>query len=1321
MNKVMGALLCGSVLLGCGGGLVELEADGGLPDNDTADVAIRETVGQDASLDLPLPDVPPEFLDLVPIELVEIDGSDLTEQGAFGWPCNDNSDCASGYCVESANGMVCTGPCVEDCPEGWLCLQSSGSGSDQIFLCQPQHPRLCFPCQSHDTCTANGLFPGSRCVDAGDDGSFCGSACATDEDCPGEFSCLEITFHDRGTGLQCVPTADECDCSPLAIAYGASTKCGLANEFGKCTGLRWCAGDGLTQCDASTPAVESCNGLDDNCDGETDEELGESSCGVGVCQHSIANCANGETVQCDPLEGSGTEKCNGEDDNCDGEVDEGFEDTDDDGIADCMTEDDDGDGIPDGADNCPMLANPDQANFDFDSQGDACDEDDDNDLSADVDDCAPFNASIKPGATEVCNGIDDDCDGLVDEGLGSIVCGKGLCNHTVNKCADGESAVCDPFEGAIEEECDGADNDCDGQSDEGFSDLDGDGMADCMDGDDDGDDVSDAMDNCPLVANGDQADTDEDGFGDACDFGCYFPDVESWDLDCDGTVDQGDNCLDIANPDQLDSDGDGQGNACDPDDDEDGVPDNVDNCPLLQNPEQLDGDKDGIGDKCDGDADGDDVEDGLDNCPDVANANQKDTDGDLEGDACDLDDDNDGDDDVTDCAPKEPAIHHGAAEVCNDVDDDCDSMTDEVGADGCSPHYLDLDSDGYGIEGQVKCLCSPQELYSATTAGDCGPLDINVHPEAEELCNGGDDDCDEIVDEDFPDLDDDGKADCVDVDDDGDGVIDETDNCPLLANADQANADNDDQGNVCDDDDDNDGTADNLDCAPFNATIHPGADETCNGIDDDCDQVADEELGTTTCGLGECLHSTPNCQDGQPIICDPMEGKTNELCDGKDNNCDGVADDGFVLGLECTQGLGQCADEGVTICSPDGTGTICDAEPGVAKEEVCDGIDNDCDGDTDEDLGTTTCGLGNCGHTVPNCEAGLPTLCDPLAGLSEETCDLADNDCDGTVDEAGAEGCQPWFIDGDDDNYGKPGETLCLCKAEEPYVADNDGDCDDTKKEINPGVGELCDNAIDDNCSGEVNEGCVYGSCQGILTATPGLPSGTYSIDPDGAGPNAPYDVYCDMISDGGGWTLVGVVANDGSRHWNTVAVFQNSASFGSLSALTNDYKAPTYTQVAGDDFLVVTGEYSVGYNDLLGNQSFGGFVAAGWPGSCSKQWAHGAPDFTANLTAEQAKLFAFTLRGWDNNANCFPADNENSAVSLLAAECCWVNGLGNNTTAQPQWISHDLSLLKKTNLVGVACNPASWPCNPSGRYVNQSYECYDAGCKVPWARLFVR
>ena len=108
----------------------------------------------------------------------------------------------------------------------------------------------------------------------------------------------------------------------------------------------------------------------------------------------------------------------------------------------------------------------------------------------------------------------------------------------------------------------------------------------------DGDTVENATDNCPFVANADQADSDNDGFGDACD---PLDDMD------DGIAAEVDNCPTIFNPDQIDTDGDGRGDPCDADDDDDLVSDEVDNCPLIPNASQGDLDADGMGDVCDPD------------------------------------------------------------------------------------------------------------------------------------------------------------------------------------------------------------------------------------------------------------------------------------------------------------------------------------------------------------------------------------------------------------------------------------------------------------------------------------------------------------------------------------------------------------------------------------------------------------------------------------------------------------------------------------------------------------------------------------------------
>ncbi len=138
--------------------------------------------------------------------------------------------------------------------------------------------------------------------------------------------------------------------------------------------------------------------------------------------------------------------------------------------------------------------------------------------------------------------------------------------------------------------------------------------------DTDGDGFPDVVDDCPTVPDPEQADSDHNGVGDACQAG------GPPDTDGDGVPDAVDNCPHTPNPDQADTDHDGVGDACD-------------NCPTVPNPAQVDSNHDGIGDACQQtappDADGDGVPDSVDNCPNVPNPDQADADQDGAGDACD--------------------------------------------------------------------------------------------------------------------------------------------------------------------------------------------------------------------------------------------------------------------------------------------------------------------------------------------------------------------------------------------------------------------------------------------------------------------------------------------------------------------------------------------------------------------------------------------------------------------------------------------------------------------------------------------------------------
>ncbi|MCB9793467.1 MAG: hypothetical protein H6741_12160 [Alphaproteobacteria bacterium] len=107
-----------------------------------------------------------------------------------------------------------------------------------------------------------------------------------------------------------------------------------------------------------------------------------------------------------------------------------------------------------------------------------------------------------------------------------------------------------------------------------------------------------------------------------------------------------------------------------------------------------------------------------------------------------VDADGDGSPEGEDCDDADPDTHPGATELCDDLDQDCDGAVDE-GLD--QTWYLDADGDGYGLAGDTVVACA-QPATHAAEAGDCDDSLSSVYPGAEELCNGVDDDCDEVVD-----------------------------------------------------------------------------------------------------------------------------------------------------------------------------------------------------------------------------------------------------------------------------------------------------------------------------------------------------------------------------------------------------------------------------------------------------------------------------------------------------------------------------------------------------------------------------------------------
>jgi len=349
------------------------------------------------------------------------DGADGKAPGLFGDPCETSADCLVGWCIPTEEGNRCSDLCNGECPKGWVCRPVEGD-EGKTMVCLPEMALLCRPCVADEECR---IVPGvlsDHCVVYGDDGAFCGTACSGPGECPAGFVCQYLPTVTGQEVYQCAAKDHVCECLPAWSDEGAWTHCGSTNEWGACEGTRQCGDAGLTECSAVVPGPETCNGLDDDCDGVEDDDLPGESCTHsnehGQCEGQEV-CLAGQWTCDAPVPSA--EVCNGVDDNCDGQEDEGAVDTDVDTVPDCLDEDDDNDTVADPADNCPLEPNSAQEDLDGDGLGDVCDPDLDGDgVPNDADNCAdqanPLQEDLDlDGLGDVC----DYCDELLDDGLDS--------------------------------------------------------------------------------------------------------------------------------------------------------------------------------------------------------------------------------------------------------------------------------------------------------------------------------------------------------------------------------------------------------------------------------------------------------------------------------------------------------------------------------------------------------------------------------------------------------------------------------------------------------------------------------------------------------------------------------------------------------------------------------------------------------------------------------------------------------------------------------------------------------------------------------------
>lgn len=720
-----------------------------------------------------------------------------------------------------------------------------------------------------------------------------------DQDCNGSDStvCLvDLDFDDWGrTGVTLWSSDEDCaDPGEALLTQGGDCD---DNESTVFPGASEIPDDGIDQDCDGRDATTCFEDLDSDTFGSTVPLLAlDGDCTDQGEASNNTDCEDGDGF----IYPGAPELCDTVDSDCDFDFVDGFPDTDADGDPDCTDADDDGDGVLDGAD------------------------------------CGPLDPNIFPGAPELCDAIDQDCDGDLAEGFTDSD-GDGIPDcATVDLDGDGYDAAIDCDDqtpainpGAVEIPDDGIDQDCSGTDAAScFSDDDGDTWGSTT--------VVIAVGGSCAAAGLAQTSGDCDDAGTGIYPGAPEIADDGIDQDCDGSDSV--TCF-------VDDDGDGAGSPTTT------VSTDEDCTDLGESPAADDcNDSDAtIGpgatelcDSLDSDCDGDLV-DGF-----------GDQDGDGVPDCIDpeFDWDADGVPAAADCDDSDASVYPGATEIMDDgIDQDCNGF-DTVTC------FDDSDGDGYGGAANgftADGVCDGESLI--LLGGDCDDTAAEINPDAEEVCDGVDQDCDgQFLSGENQDADGDGWLECEDCDD----------------------------------------------LEPF---VNPGEEEHCDGFDSNCDGAIplDETVDLDGDGVPECGDCDDEDPEAGPILPEECVGDLDEDCDGlidgDDPNCDGLIDadgDGWCVGGEDLDGDGDCS-------SPDevfeGEGNVGDCDDGDAEvhpsaTELCNGFDDDCDpetGGTEQDLDAD--GFMDCDG---DCDDADPTV---YLGAEEVCGDEIDQDCDSSETE----------------------------------------------------------------------------------------------------------------------------------------------------------------------------------------------------------------------------------------------------------------------------------------------------------------------------------